>query len=267
MPVASRSGARAGLPVMRHALQWILSLLFIIQLYAVMAVLAVVYLPYAIATPDGALAACKAFCRWTVFSLRVMTGLRCEVRGEVPSGEVLVAAKHQSFLDILLIFGAVPHGRFIMKRELLWTPILGQFALRLGCVPVDRGRRGVAVAKMMEDVATGARSGGQIVIYPEGTRVAPGARLPYKAGSAALYGQLGQPCVPVATNVGVFWPKRGILRRPGLAVVEFLAPIPPGLAREPFMARLEAEIEDASARLLAEARTPGAGHDAPPAIS
>ena len=238
---------------MRHAVQWLLSLLFIVQMYLAMAVIGLVYLPYAIASPDGALAACKAFCRWTILSLRVLTGLRCEVRGEVPRGEVLIAAKHQSFLDIILIFGAVPRGRFIMKRELVYAPILGQFALRLGCVPVDRGKRGQAITRMMAAVASGAQRAGQLIIYPQGTRVAPGAYLPYKVGTAALYTQLGQACVPVATNVGLFWPKRGILRRPGLAVVEFLPPIAAGLVREPFMARLEEEVEDASDRLMREA--------------
>lgn len=238
---------------MRHAVQWSLSLLFIIQMYTAMLVLAVLYLPYAITTPDGALAACKAFCRWTVLSLRVMTGLRSEVRGTAPEGEVLIAAKHQSFLDIILIFNAVPRGKFIMKRELMWAPILGQFALRIGCVPVNRGKRGAAITRMMEDVRSGAKRAGQLIIYPEGTRVAPGKRLPYKAGTAALYTQLGQPCVPVATNVGLFWPKRGILRKPGLAVVEFLAPIPPGLPRETFMSRLAKDIEDSSDRLMRDA--------------
>lgn len=239
--------------MMRLAVRWILSLLFIVQMYAAMALLAVLYLPWAILSPDGALAACKAFCRWTLFSLGAMTGLRTEVRGAVPHAEVLIAAKHQSFLDIIMIFDAVPHGKFIMKRELMFAPILGQFALRIGCVPVNRGRRGAAITQMMEDVSSGARQPGQLIIYPQGTRVAPGAMLPYKIGSAALYSQLGQPCIPAATNVGLFWPKRGILRKPGLAVVEFLPEVPAGLSRDPFMARLESDIEGASDRLMAEA--------------
>ncbi len=239
--------------MMRLAVRWILSLLFIVQMYAAMALLAVLYLPWAILSPDGALAACKAFCRWTLFSLGAMTGLRTEVRGAAPHAEVLIAAKHQSFLDIIMIFDAVPHGKFIMKRELMFAPILGQFALRIGCVPVNRGRRGAAITQMMEDVSSGARQPGQLIIYPQGTRVAPGAMLPYKIGSAALYSQLGQPCIPAATNVGLFWPKRGILRKPGLAVVEFLPEVPAGLSRDPFMARLESDIEGASDRLMAEA--------------
>jgi 1-acyl-sn-glycerol-3-phosphate acyltransferase len=106
---------------------------------------------------------------------------------------------------------------------------------------------------MLADVAAGRDDPGQIVIYPQGTRVAPGVRAPYKVGTAALYQELGQPCVPVACNVGLFWPRKGIVRKPGVAVVEFLPPIPPGLGNAQFMARLEREIESASDRLMAEA--------------
>lgn len=235
------------------ALQWLRSLVYTAQIYAAMLLLGIVFAPYAIASPQGARLACKTYCRWAIWSARWMIGLRCEVRGEVPQGEVLIAAKHQSFLDILLIFEAVPTPKFIMKRELLWTPVIGLYAKRLGCVPVDRGKRGAAIAKMKADVARGAAQPGQLIIYPQGTRVAPGATKPYKVGTGLLYDQLGQPCVPVATNVGLFWPKRSLLRTPGLAVIEFLPAIAPGLAVPEFMRRLEAEVETHSNRLMAEA--------------
>jgi len=234
-------------------IQWLRSLLFIGQMYVAMLVIAVVYFPWALLSPAGAHAACHAFCRWVFWTLGWMTGLRCEVRGTPPEGEVLIAAKHQSFLDIMLIYNAVPRGKFIMKRELMFAPLLGQYALRIGCVPVNRGKRGAAIAQMLADVDGGRQEGGQLIIYPQGTRVAPGAHLPYKVGTGAIYAQIGQPCVPVATNVGVFWPRHGILRKPGLAVVEFLPEIPPGLPRDAFMARLQDEVETASDRLLAEA--------------
>ena len=235
-------------------IRWLLSLIFIVQMYLAMAVIAVVFAPWALVSRKGARVACKAFCRWVVFSVRVLCGLRSEVRGTPPVGEAVVAAKHQSFLDIMIIFNAVPTAKFIMKRELMYTPFLGQYALRIGCVPVNRGKRGAAIAKMKADVQAGAAEPGQLVIYPQGTRVAPGATKPYKVGTGLLYEQLAQPCYPVATNVGVFWPKRGILRKPGLAVVEFLPEIAPGMAVPAFMKVLETEIEGASDRLLAEAR-------------
>ena len=234
-------------------IRWLLSLLFILQMYLAMAIIAVVFAPWALVSRHGARVACKTFCRWTIFSLRLLTGLKSEVRGTPPTAEALIAAKHQSFLDIILIFNAVPAGKFIMKRELMFTPFLGQYALRIGCVPVDRGKRGAAIARMKADVAKGTAEPGQLIIYPQGTRVAPGASKPYKVGTGLLYEQLAQPCFPVATNVGVFWPKRGILRKPGLAVVEFLLPVPPGLRVADFMAKLETEVEENSNRLMHEA--------------
>jgi 1-acyl-sn-glycerol-3-phosphate acyltransferase len=194
-----------------------------------------------------------SYCAWVILTARILCGLRCEVRGTPPAGECVIAAKHQSFLDIILIFHAVPAGKFIMKRELMYAPFLGQYALKIGCVPVNRGKRGAAILKMKADVAAGSAEPGQLIIYPQGTRVAPGVSRPYKVGTGLLYDQLGQPCYPVATNVGIFWPKRGILRHPGLAVVEFLDPIAPGLPVPEFMKRLEAEVETHSDRLMAEA--------------
>jgi 1-acyl-sn-glycerol-3-phosphate acyltransferase len=238
---------------MRHAIQWVLSLIFIFQMYLAMLVLAIVFLPWALIARRGALVACQTYCRWVIFSARVLVGLRSEVRGTPPTDPVLIAAKHQSFFDILLIFSAMPRPRFIMKRELIWAPLLGQYALRIGCIPVNRGKRGVAIKKMLADVASGAEEGGQLIIYAQGTRVAPGAKRPYKVGTGALYQELGQDCVPVATNVGVFWPKRGILRKPGLAVVEFLPRIEAGRPLPEFMAEIEQEIESRSDALMAEA--------------
>lgn len=235
------------------AVRWLLSLVFVIQMYLAMAVIALGFAPWALFSRHGARTACKTYCRWVVFTLRILCGLRCEVRGTPPAAEALVAAKHQSFLDIILIFNAVPTGKFVMKRELMYAPFLGQYARKIGCVPVNRGKRGAAIARMKADVARGAAEAGQLIIYPQGTRVAPGVRKPYKVGTGLLYEQLGQPCFPVAANVGVFWPKRGILRKPGLAVVEFLPPIAPGLPVADFMTRLESEVETHSDRLMAEA--------------
>lgn len=244
---------------MAYAIQWTRSLIFVGQMYLAMAVIGLVYAPWAMFSRRGALAACHTYCAWVIWTARVLCNLRTEVRGTPPTGEVMIAAKHQSFLDIILIFHAVPGGKFIMKKELTYAPVLGFYALKIGCVPVDRGKRGAAIAKMKADVARGAQHPGQLIIYPQGTRVAPGAHKAYKIGTALLYDQLGQPCVPVATNVGVFWPRIGIYRKPGLAVVEFLDPIPAGEPSEVFMARLESEVEGASNRLMAEAGFTAAG--------
>lgn len=233
--------------------QWVRSIAFNLSMYLVMAVMAVALAPLAVADAKWAFRAVHAYCRYVRWSARWMVGLHTEVRGEVPKDEVLIASKHQSFLDIILIVSVVPRPKFIMKKELLWTPFVGWYARQIGCVPVDRGKRGNAIEKMVRDVEAGRLGVGQLIIYPQGTRVAPGVPRPYKVGAAILYRQLGQPCVPAATNVGVFWPRRGVLRRPGLAVVEFLPRIEPGLSQEEFMVRLRDEIESATDRLVEEA--------------
>ncbi|MFZ7092056.1 lysophospholipid acyltransferase family protein [Primorskyibacter sp. 2E233] len=234
-------------------LQWIRSWIFLIQMYLAMAVLGIVFFPFALVSRHAARYACRTYTRWVRWTASWMVGLRSEVRGEIPSGEVLIAAKHQSFLDIIMIFGSLPAAKFIMKRELLWTPFIGLYAWRIGCVPVDRGKRAQAITKMMKDVQKGAAEAGQLIIYPQGTRIAPGVKAPYKVGAAVLYKQMQQPCVPAATNVGVFWPRTGVYRKPGLAVVEFLPPIPPGLPQADFNLRLEQEVEAASDALMKEA--------------
>ena len=233
--------------------RWLLSLIFILQMYLVMALIAIAFAIPAIISRNMAFAGVRVYCNWVCLSAALLIGLRSEIRGPVPQTEVIIAAKHQSFFDIILLCSVLPRPKFIMKRELIWAPFLGQYALRIGCIPVDRGKRGAAIAKMKEDVQKGTALPGQLVIYPQGTRVAPGETKPYKHGTGLLYDQLGQTCVPAATNVGVFWPKRGIMRQPGLAVLQFLPAIEPGLSVPDFMARIEVEVETAALALMREA--------------
>lgn len=237
---------------MKYAIQWLRSLIFVVQMYVALVTLVLVFTPLALFWRGASYAWMKMFCHWIRFTARYLIGLHTEVRGVIPTGAVLVASKHQSFLDSITLLSVLNKPRFIMKKELGNIPVLGWHARLMGFVPVDRGRRGQAIAQLMADVKAG-QSSGQLIIYPQGTRVAPGAVLPYKMGSAALYSQLGQDCVPVATNVGVFWPRRSIYRKPGTAVFEFLPPIKPGLANAAFMVELETQIETASNRLMSEA--------------
>ncbi len=172
-------------------MQYLRSLLFIVQMYFMMFVIGLFYLPYAVISRKGARSCCKAYSRWVFWTMGWMVGIRAEIRGEVPTGEVLVAAKHQSFLDILMIFAALPSAKFIMKREILWMPIIGFYAKRLDCVAVDRGKRGTAIRQMVDDVYAGQTNAGQLIIYSQGTRVNPGEKKPYKVGTAVLYEQFG----------------------------------------------------------------------------
>ncbi len=239
---------------MKNALQYGRSVFFVCQMYLALALVATLGLPYALI--GGRQAAYKVihfYCRWVMVSARLLVGLRCEVRGTPPEGEVLIAAKHQSFLDILMIVSALPAFKFIMKKELRFVPFVGWYAALIGCVPVERGKRGHAIKAMVAGVRAGREQGAPLIIFSQGTRVAAGARKPYKIGTGVLYHELGQGCVPVAVNVGVFWPRRSWLRKPGLAVVEFMPMIPAGLEIGDFMTRLESVVEAESNRLMAEA--------------
>jgi 1-acyl-sn-glycerol-3-phosphate acyltransferase len=238
---------------MTYSIQWLRSFIFTFQMYLVMAVMGIFYFPWALANREGAYRGARMYCKWVRWTASWMIGLKSEVRGKIPSGELLVAGKHQSFLDIIMIVSVVRQPKFIMKSSLVWAPVLGQYALRIGCVPVNRGKRSEAIRKMLHEVQLGTSPAGQLIIYPQGTRVAPGDEKPYKIGTGALYLETGQACVPAATNVGLFWPRNGIYRKPGLAVVEFLPKIEQGLNKEEFMNALEGTIESRSNELMKEA--------------
>lgn len=238
---------------MGYAIQWVRSLLFNIQMYLMMAVYALAFAPFAQFNRIYAYHGVHAYCRYVRWTASWMVGLKSEIRGTPPPGEVVIGAKHHNFLDIIMIVSAVPRPKFIMKSSLRYTPFLGWYAKRLECVPVDRGKRAEAMRGMVRAVKNGTATPGQLIIYPQGTRVAWNGYRKYKVGTFVLYKELNQPCVPVATNVGVFWARHGIYRHPGLAVVEFLDPIAPGQRQKPFMTELENVIEDRSKALMREA--------------
>lgn len=125
-------------------------------------------------------------------------------------------------------------------------------------IAIDRGAASAAIRRLVAQGKAAIAEGRPIVIFPEGTRSAPGAKLEYKPGIAALYRQLGVACVPAAVNSGLFWARRGFARKPGTIVIEFLEPIPPGLDRKTFMETLETRVETATARIVGEAGGPSA---------
>ncbi|MDG1430708.1 MAG: lysophospholipid acyltransferase family protein [Paracoccaceae bacterium] len=238
---------------MKYAIQWLRSLIFVGQMYVAMGVVGILYGPFAFFSIRAAYAGIHAYCNWVRWSASWMVGLKSEIRGKVPSGEVLLAPKHQSFFDIIIIASAIPEPKFIMKASLVYAPVLGQFGKRIGCVPVDRGRKAEAVQQMVEGVTREDAPKGQLIIYPQGTRVAPGVKRPFKIGIYILQQKTGQKVIPAATNVGVFWPRVGIYRKPGLAVVEFLEPVKPDLGRVEFMSAIETAVETHSNALMREA--------------
>lgn len=234
-------------------MNWLRHCVFVVTIYGLMGVMGIVGLPFIIWSRDLCYWWMRLYARAALATARVLCGIRAEVRGPVPTSPVVVASKHQSLLDVFLIFASLPRPKFVMKRSLLYVPVFGLYTWRIGTVAIDREARGQG-AKVLREVSAQQHESGQIVIYPQGTRVPPGVEAPYRRGAAMLYRQLGLPMVLAATNAGVFWPKHGAIRGPGTLVVEYLCTVPPGLSGPEAMARMEAEIEPASTRLAEEAR-------------
>jgi 1-acyl-sn-glycerol-3-phosphate acyltransferase len=232
------------------------SFLFNVLFAVSLVVTAIVCLPVLIVSRAGGRRATLAWCGLLIWLLRHVAGLRVDLRGSghIQSGPAIYAAKHQSALETILLPLALPQADIVVKRELVMIPLAGWFLASLGTVPIDRGAGGRALKAMLIRARASVARGRSILIFPEGTRTAPGTRRPYHPGIAALYGDLGVPVVPIALNTGLYWRRRGFTKRPGTAVVEFLAPIPAGLDRRAFMAELEDRIETASAQLLPETR-------------
>lgn len=186
---------------------------------------------------------------------RVYLGLSYELRGTPPRGDCIVAAKHQSFFDILILANHLPQRAFVMKQVLLHVPIMGWFAHKAGCIPIDRSKGSEAMKVMLQAVeeARASHGLGQLIIYPEGTRVPPGQRRRYKQGAGVIAEATGLPVYPVATNAGLFWSKRGWPILPGVAVTEFLPPLEPGGSAPEVLQKIEAIVEPHSDALMEEA--------------
>lgn len=228
------------------------SALYAVWLYGAMTLAGLVYLPMTLFSKQPPLGAGRLWTRWAIFGLRWIVGARVVFKGLdlVPPGPVIVAAKHQSMLDTLVPFLMFPAPAFVLKRELLSAPVLGQYAQAMGMIPLDRGGHATALKNLLRAARPAKADGRQIVIFPEGTRQEPGVKGEYKSGVAALYRDLAIPCVPVALDTGRIWSARGLIRRPGVATIEVLPAIPPGLSREEFMRTMEERIETRSRELL-----------------
>ena len=231
------------------------SLLFAVAFYLTTALFLMLGSPLLLGPRRWAMKALKLHGLTCVWLLRVIAGVRMEVRGrdKLPAGACLVAAKHQSAWDTFALIPLFRDPAIVLKAELAQIPLYGWFCRKFEHIIVSRERAAVALKTMLADSRARAAEGREIVIFPEGTRSPPGAPPGYKPGIVAMYEGLGLPCVPVAVNSGLFWPRRSLMRYPGTIVVEFLEPLPPGLDRRQFRGELERRIETASNRLIAEA--------------
>jgi 1-acyl-sn-glycerol-3-phosphate acyltransferase len=229
------------------------SILFNILFYLNLLIYLIAAIPTFFLSYRGVIVLAKAWGRTNLWLLRVVCCIDVEWIGleKIPAGPLIVAAKHQSSWETFGLFTLFADPTFIVKRELMWIPWFGWYLWKARMIPVDRGAGTQALVLMTEKARLELKRDRQLVIFPEGTRRAVGAEPAYKFGVAHLYAEIGVPCLPVALNSGLVWPRRKFLRYPGTVRVEILDPIQPGLERGEFFQRLKSDIEATTARLVA----------------
>jgi 1-acyl-sn-glycerol-3-phosphate acyltransferase len=229
------------------------SLLFNLLFYPNFVLWAIIALPTLVMPRRALLRVANWWAQSNILLMRVVCNIKVEYRGveKIPKGPLIVAAKHQSMWETISLLHFFDAPFFVLKRELRRIPLFGLFLIKTDMVAIDRSSGRQALMKIAKRASEEVRRGRQFVIFPEGTRRPPGAPPDYKAGVGLIYVDCGVPCLPVALNSGLFWPRRTFLRYPGTLVVEFLDPLPPGLPRNEFLARLQSTIEEATERLVA----------------
>ncbi len=229
------------------------SILFQIYFALVSVVMNVGWLPALLGPRSWSVKGIEIWGRLTLWGLKVICGLRYEVRGRehMPAGPCIVAGKHQAMWDTVTLPVVVKDPALVLKRQLLNVPFYGWYARKTKMIALDRSAHASALRELLRQAKDRLAAGRSVAIFPEGTRKKPGAPTDYKPGVAAIYTQLGVPCAPFALNSGHYW--RGWKRYTGTIVIEFLPAIPPGLKRAAFMTELETRIEAATAALAPKA--------------
>jgi 1-acyl-sn-glycerol-3-phosphate acyltransferase len=232
---------------------WTRSALFFVWFTVLSIVVHIVFLPALLMPRRAAVFAARTWCKGVLRGLKTIARLDYEIRGTLPTDGSLIASKHMSMWDTVALFYVLGDPVFVLKRELMRVPFYGWYAQRVGMIAIDRAAAGAALRAMTKAARRVLSHGVSIIIFPEGTRKKIGAPPDYKSGIAALYQRLDVPCVPVALNSGLFWTgPGGFLKKRGRIVLQFLAPLPPGLKRQDFMQALENRIETATAMLVRE---------------
>jgi len=225
--------------------------LFLIWMVFWLLLLGIIFLPTLLMGLAAVKAPMKIWIKITLFGMRYICGIKIAIEGtqNIPKGGALLASKHQSMFDVIIPWQLFSFPALILKTELSRIPIFGWYVMKLKNVAINRKDGAKALRKMLKDCAALAKQNRQILIFPEGTRVKPGASAPYKPGVAGLYKEMQVPCVPIALNSGLCWPKSGLNFQPGTITVRILPAIAPGLDKKTFMQQLQTSIETASLEL------------------
>jgi 1-acyl-sn-glycerol-3-phosphate acyltransferase len=187
-------------------------------------------------------------------ALDILCDLKLEVRGEenIPLMPFIIGAKHQSDLETIAFHIILQKPVYILKQELLKLPLFGTYLFKMGMIIINRAGGMNSLKSMIKDTQNRLEDQRPVIIFPEGTRTKIGTSNHYHPGIAALYSSCDCPIVPVAINTGKFWSKGSFIKKPGTYIIEFLAPIEPGLKKDQFITLLNEKIETASTRLLNE---------------
>jgi 1-acyl-sn-glycerol-3-phosphate acyltransferase len=233
---------------------WIRSGLFSALALIWSIVLMTLYLPLLALPRRWTQRGARVWCQGLITLARLCCGMRYRVIGreQLPKGGAIIAAKHQSAWETLFFHTLLADPIYVLKRELVGVPLIGWYLKKAGNIAIDRAAGFRAIKTMMPSVRRALAEGAQVVVFPEGTRTAPGQHRRYQPGVAALYAATHVPVVPVALNSGLFWGRRRFVKYPGVVTVEFLPPMPAGLDRNRFLAMLEQRIEQATRRLCEE---------------
>ena len=200
--------------------------------------------------------ALRLYSQRMIWALRVFAGVRIELKGQenLPQGAFIIAAKHHSWGDGFVMFADVENLSFVTGDHLEKFPLVGQILKKFGAIVVDSCGGPEARRALSASAAQVAAEGRRILIYPEGHLAAPGERFRYRTGVYHMSRDFDLPVVPVATNLGCFWKQTDKKKTAGQATVEFLPPLPKGLSKAEFMARMEDIIETRTNQLIAQAR-------------
>jgi len=218
---------------------------------------------YTLAAAFAALAPGRRAVQWIirryvkrmVQAMRGLAGIRIEARGKhrLPDGAFIIAAKHQSWGDGFSVYDQFDDLAFVTGDHLEKFPLLGTVLQKLGAIVVNNCGGHEARKALAQSAAMAHRDGRKILIYPEGNLAKVGEKFRYRTGVWHMYRDFDIPVVPLATNLGLFWPQEESRKNPGTATIEFLDPIPTGLSKAEFMTRLEDAVETGTAELVAEA--------------
>lgn len=215
------------------------------------AVLGLAGLPVAFVYRPFSFVIARTWGKGALWMLEVICKIKYEVRGleNIPKGSAIIASKHQSAWDTIIFWTLLECPAYVLKRELIFFPVFGWYLLLLKNIYIDRKSGASAMKKLLRQAGDRVKEGRHIVIFPEGTRTAPGSSAIYHPGVAALYQNLKIPVVPVALNSGFLWQKNAFTKKPGVIIIEFLENITPGMKNRDFLAKLQNVIEDRCQKL------------------